>query len=144
MSIKKIFIIVFVILLGLYLFYLYFPLMLVGPVMSVYYIDNNDSIAHDVTVEIFDEHNVSVYKKSYLLGSNKSVDLDREVQWWFPFPSKFITWNDGVYTFNFTVDYNYSKEITLNVTQYETISVDVFEMEPPDVFVPIRIRIATV
>lgn len=141
---KKITIIVIVFLVGLYLFFLVFPLVLVGSPMALYYIDNNDSIAHDITVEIFDGNNNSVFNKTYLLTSNESVFFKREVQWWVPFPSTFITWSEGMYTFNFTVDYLYSEEITLDINQYESIQVDVFTMEHPKILIPIRIRIICV
>jgi hypothetical protein len=131
-------------LIGIYLFLLVFPLMLVGPPTALYYIDNDDSISHDVTVEIYDKDNNSIFNKTYLLGSNENVFFKREVQWWFPFPSTFVTWNDGLYTFNFTVDNQYYKGITRDINQYESIQIDVFTMEYPKILIPIRISIVCV
>ena len=142
MSIKKITVIILFLFLCMYFFFLFFPILFEAPA-PLYYINNSDSISHDVNVEIFDEHNVSIFNKTYLLNKNKSVTLDREVRWYLPFPSTVISWSNGIYTFNFTVDYIYSDEITANINQFETIMVSVFSMEHPKVLVPTKIMIGT-
>jgi len=144
MSIKRIAIILLVIFLGLYLFFAVFPVMVVSPA-SLYHINNRDEVTHNVTVEIFDEHNVSVFKKHYTLGPDESVDLEREVNWHLPFTSSFITWYDGVYTFNFTVDNNVSKDIVRDINQYEAIMVGLDSTDyPSSDIVTISISIASV
>jgi len=125
MSIKKIIVILFVILLGFYLLSLYIPLIIVGPPGPLFYISNEDTISHDVRVEIFDENNVSVFNNTYLLDANNSTRFEREVSWNFPFPSKLVTWDDGMYTFNFTVDNNVANEITSDIDQYMAVSVNI-------------------
>ena len=138
-------IIIIVIVLFLYIFFLVFPLALVGPPCSLYYIDNDDDKTHNITVEIFDEDHVSVFKHNYILSSNESINFKREIRWYLPFPSTFITWNDGVYTFNFTVDKNVSHQITRDINQYESICVDLYsEDHQSSEIIPIRIRIVTV
>lgn len=147
MILKKVILIIITlsIILFLYLFYLVFPLILVGPPCSLYYIYNNDNKTHNITVEIFNENHISIFEHSYQLGSNESVSYKREIRWHFPFPSMFITWDDGLYTFNFTVDKNVSNQITRDINQYESISVDLYEKnyQSSDI-IPIRIRIMTV
>ena len=144
MSIKRIAVILLVIFIGLYLIFNVFPIMVVSPA-SLYYINNHDEVTHNVTVEIFDEHNVSVFKKHYTLGHDESVDLEREVNWHLPFTSSFITWYDGVYTFNFTVDNNVSKDIVRDINQYETIMVGLDSTDyPSSDIVTISIMIASV
>jgi putative NADPH-quinone reductase len=70
--------------------------------------------------------------------------MKRTIQWWLSFPSTFVTWSDGVYSFNLTGDYQYTKELTKDISQYKTIDVSVFSMEYPKVIVPIRIEIVSV
>jgi len=144
LSIKRIIIIFVVFIVGLYLFFLIFPLMLVGPPTSLFVIRNKDSISHEVIIEIFNEKNVSVFKKTFQIDNKQNVNLDRNIRWWLPFPSTFITWSEGMYTFNITVDHIYTKEISRDINQYETIDIEVFSMDYNKVLIPIRIRIITV
>lgn len=125
MSIKKIIVILFVILLGLYLLSLYVPLLSPTIAVPLFFVENEDGVSHDVRVEIFDENNVSVFNNTYLLGANNSTKFEREVSWNFPFPLKLVTWDDGMYTFNFTVDNNVANEITSDIDQYMAVSVDI-------------------
>jgi len=142
---KAILITIIAIILFAYFFFLLFPLVLVGPPGPLYYIQNEDVIPHNITVEIFDAEHESVFKKSYVLDANEHVKLNREILWYFPFPSTFITWHDGVYTFNFTVDSNISNQITRDINQYESISVDLYDVDHfTSEIKPIRIRIMTV
>ena len=134
---------VVVIILCVYLFLLVFPLVLVGSPTLLYYIHNNDDKTHSLSVEIFDENNVSVFQKNYTLQPDETTDYDRTVNWHLPFPSTFISWSDGLYTFSFTVDNNVSKSITRDTNQYETIFVDLYSNYASKI-IPIRIRIVTV
>ena len=134
---------VVVIILCVYLFLLVFPLVLVGSPTSLYYIHNNDDKTHSLSGEIFDENNVSVFQKNHTLQPDETTDYDREVNWHLPFPSTFISWSDGLYTFSFTVDNNVSKSITRDTNQYETIFVDLYSNYASKI-IPIRIGIVTV
>ena len=133
-----------VIILLVYLFFLVFPLLLVGTPTSLFYIQNEDSISHNVTVEILDEQNTTVFNTSYFLDDNERVYVDREIHWYFPFPSTFITWSDGEFTFCFTVDNNVSDQITRDINQYESVSVDIETGKNQSEHVDIIIRILTV
>jgi len=141
-KIRKI-IIMSIVIIGFYLFFLIFPLILVGPPTPLFIIHNKDSVSHDIIVEIFNDHQDSVFKEKYLMNNNEIIEFERKIQWW-PYPPSFITWSNGKHTFNITVDYKYSKEITRDITQYETIDVEVFAMDYPKVLIPIRISIVTV
>lgn len=123
MSWKRIALILLILFVGYYLFFLVFPLVLVGPPTSLYYLSNHDDVSHNVTVQIFDDSNITVLKKHYILDTNESISLDREIRWYFPTPSTFVTWSDGVYTFNFTVDNVVSEEVTEEIGQYLTVAV---------------------
>ena len=132
MSIKKIIIILFVVFFGLYILSVYIPLLSPTIAVPLFYIENEDNISHDVRVEIFDENNISVFNQTYILSSNSRVKFDREVSWNFPFPSKLVTWDDGMYTFNFTVDNNSSNEITREIDQYMSVVADIIPSSNED------------
>lgn len=57
-SIKRIAVILVIGFIGLYLFFNVLPIVFVGPA-PLYHIYNADEIPHNITVEIFDEHNAS-------------------------------------------------------------------------------------
>jgi len=144
MSIKKIIIMLFVVFFVLYLISLYIPLLSPTIAVPLFYIENEDNISHDVRVEIFDENNVSVFNQTYILSSNSSLDFDREVSWNFPFPSKLVTWDDGFYTFNFTVDNNSSNEITRDINQYMSVTAIIKPSSNEDDEIVIDIKIMSV
>jgi len=145
---KKVIILIISLLLifiGYYFFFLVFPLMMVGPPCHVYSIGNYDNITHNITVEILDEKNNSVFLKQYSIQPDQRVDYDRQVRWYIPLSSEYITWSHGTYTFHFTVDNNISKSITTKIWTHQTIGVwlylqGAYDDEP----VPIDIKIATV
>lgn len=141
---KFLLITIIAIILIVYFFFLFLPLILVGSPTALFYIQNEDSFSHNVSVEIFNEQNVSVFNKSYLLDDNESVHYDREIRWYFPFPSSFVTWSDGEYVFHFTVDGNSTNQITRDINQYESISVKIEPSENQSESVDIIIRILTV
>ena len=143
MSIKRIGIILLSIFIGLYLFFAVFPVMMMSPA-SLYYIKNADEMTHNIMVEIFDENNLSVFMKNYTLGPEESVSIDRKVNWHLPLTSSFITWSDGVYFFNFTVDNNVSKEYIREVNMFESISVRLYTTDySSSEIIPIEIKITT-
>jgi ABC-type dipeptide/oligopeptide/nickel transport system permease component len=144
MSIKKIIVILFIILLGLYILSVYIPLLSPTIAVPLFYIENEDGVSHDVRVEIFDENNVSVFNNTYLLGANNSTRFEKEVSWNFPFPSKIVTWYDGKYTFNFTVDNNSSNEITRDINQYMSVTAIIKPSSNEDDEIVIDIKIMSV
>ena len=141
---KIVIIIVLFIFLSGYLFFLILPLVLVGSPTPVYYIRNHDEQIHFISVEILDENNVSVLQENYSLKPEESVRYERQINWHLPIPKYFISWSDGIFTFNFTLDNNISKSITREMYQYETIDVSLYfkghyDPEP----IPIEIQILT-
>jgi ABC-type dipeptide/oligopeptide/nickel transport system permease component len=144
MAIKKILFIIVVVIIGLYLFLQFTPFIIVGPPCPVYYIGNEDVIPHNITVEIFDEKNISVFSKYYTIESDSNIRFDRELQYNFPFPSKIVTWYDGKYTFNFTVDNNSSNEITRDINQYMSVTAIIKPSSNEDDEIVIDIKIMSV
>ena len=124
-------------------FNLIFPLILVSLPTPLFLIRNQDLISHDDIIEIFDEKNISLLKETYLMDDKQSAGLYREIQWLLRISQTFITGSDDMYTFNINVDYDYTKEITIDINQYETIDVKGFAMDYPKVLIPIRISIIT-
>ena len=144
-KITIVFLILLILFIGYYLFFLVFPIILVGPPMSIYDIRNMDSITHNVSIEIFDSNNNSSYLKTYTIHPDETVEFERQINWFIPITSEYITWSHGTYTFQFTVDNNISKNITTLVRTWQTISVWLYYQGPHDIeAIPIEIKIATV
>jgi hypothetical protein len=122
MKIKRIVAIFIIFFIGLYLFFNVLPIVIVSPA-SVYSIYNADNVEHYIVVEIFDEHNDTIFIRNYTLAPKESVGLDRQINWHLPFTSSFVSWNDRMCRFNFTVDGNLSQDYVRKLNQYECISV---------------------
>ena len=148
MNKKKIKLTIFVILIlfiGYYLFFLVTPLIVVGPPSSVYSITNYDSMPHNISVLIFDENNKSVLQNTYVIRPEQNVDFDRQINWHIPIMSEQITWSHGTYPFQFILDNNISKNITIPIWPWQTIGVwlyyqGYYDNEP----IPIDIKVSTV
>ena len=142
-SIKRIAVLLVIVFIGLYLFFNVLPIVIVSPA-PLYHIYNADEQNHNITVEIFDENNVSVLKKHYMICPEESVDIEREINWHLPFTSSFVTWNDRTYRFNFTVDGNVSKEYIGGANQYECISVSLYTTDySSSEIIPIKIGLSS-
>jgi len=57
--------------------------------------------------------------------------LNRRISFLPPIPSNLFTWDDGPYTFYFTLDDNIMKNITTNPWPYETIGVYLYINDEP-------------
>ena len=92
---------------------------------------------HFINVDVFDESNNSIYNKVYFLNPDESIELERELNWLPPTPSNLFTWDDGPYTFYFTLDDNISRNITTNPWPYETICVRLYfeDTEPIEILI---------
>ncbi|MEA1999240.1 MAG: hypothetical protein U9N61_07960 [Euryarchaeota archaeon] len=74
-------------------FYIYFPILLAGPIGPLQFdLHNNDTNEHNITVEVFDYKNKSIFKETYELGSKEEAS------------TPVITKRRGEYVFNVTVD----------------------------------------
>lgn len=74
-------------------FYIYFPILLAGPIGPLQFdLHNNDTNEHNITVEVFDYKNKSIFKETYELGSKEGAS------------TPVITKRRGEYVFNVTVD----------------------------------------
>lgn len=137
-------IIILLIILGGYLFFLISPLLLIGFPAPVYHICNHDTQTHFISVKILDENNISILQKNYSLNPGETIRYERQINWYLPIPTCFISWSTGVFTFNFVLDEHISKNITTEIWVYQTIDVFLYpkkydESKPT----PIEIKIAT-
>ena len=133
---KSIVIIICIILAIVYFLFLTFPLYFIGSPSSVFNIRNNDEESHFVNVNIFDENKNSIFNKIYYLEPNEKVSLNRRISFLPPIPSNLFTWDDGPYTFYFTLDDNIMKDLTLNPWPYETICIWLYyNGEPIDILI---------
>jgi len=128
---KTIVIIICIILASVYFLFLTFPLFFIGAPSPVFDIRNNDEENHFINVNIFDENKNSIFNKIYYLEPNESKSLNRRISFLPPIPSNLFTWDDGPYTFYFTLDDNIMKNITTNPWPYETIGVYLFVTDEP-------------
>jgi len=74
-------------------FYIYFPILTVGPIGHLQFdLHNNDINEHNITVEVFDSKNKSIFKETYELDSKERESTPG------------ITKRRGEYMFKVTVD----------------------------------------
>ncbi len=143
---KLIIVIISLIAIVVYLFYLTFPLAIVGTPAPLYTINNKDTASHHIQIQIIKKNNGIVFQKNYTIPPNTSVRYDRAINWHSPFPSHFIEWSNGdVLTFHFLLDDTISENITNRAYQYETILVDLYSREKNNTQEsPIKINIISV
>lgn len=90
-------------------YFVVFPFLLVGPPTSLFYIENNDLQNHEVTVEVFDSHNESVFKESYELAPGGRIAQPKSlwllIRWSMPLSKgKYTYWAEGEYEFKVNLD----------------------------------------
>ncbi|MEA1895699.1 MAG: hypothetical protein U9N36_11000 [Euryarchaeota archaeon] len=75
-------------------FYIYFPILLAGPIEPLHFhVGTNDNVnRHNITIEIFNYNNKSIFKETYNLDPKEGID------------SPGITKRRGKYTIKVTVD----------------------------------------
>ena len=125
MMIKKLIVAISIIAIGLYLtFYMLIPYFVIKP-LPLYCIENEDSIVHNVTIEITDNSEI-LLKENYTLNPNDEVCYERSLGWypkimWYP-----ITWSEGIYTFRVYVEGKPLKEHKSKFSILKTVYVKVY------------------
>jgi hypothetical protein len=102
--------------------------LLLGPPTSLFYIDNEDLQSHEVTVEVFDSHNESIFKETYELAPEARISQPKPVwlilQWSMPWSKgKYIYWSKGAYKFKIILDGE--TEGSLGALLHPWVSVDI-------------------
>lgn len=130
-----------IILFGYLFFYLIGPIMLAGPPLSLYDIRNNTAENHTIIIEIFDKNNISVLKETYNLSPGENIGYDREIGWYPKISCYLITWPEGTYTFDITLDNEYLERYTTDVRPTQSLSIELFYEDPwTNEIYPIYIR----
>jgi len=114
------------ILFGYLFFFLIGPLILTGPPLPLYYIDNRSSENHTIIVEIFDENNISVLRETYNLLPEEEIQYERGIGWGPKITWYLFTWADGIYTFYLNLDDKYSEWYTMDVFPTSSLDINLF------------------
>lgn len=90
-------------------YFVVFPYLLVGPPTPLFYACNNDLQSHEVTVEVFDSHNESIFKESYELATEERIAQPKSLwlllRWSMPLSKgKYTYWAEGEYEFKVNLD----------------------------------------
>lgn len=92
---------------------------------SFFEIRNNDAETHEVTVEIFDSQNNSIFKESYNLSPNEAVSEKKPFGLLYSIEMK-------EYAFKITLDNGVAKENTLvSLHRWSTADITIGESEEP-------------
>jgi hypothetical protein len=115
-NIRKILLLLLIILLAAFVGYYALIFLLGGPALPNFFeIRNNDAGTHEVTVEILDSHNSSIFKESYKLYPNERISKAK------PFDLLYSTRMKN-YTFRITLD---------NGVEEETIPISLHRLSTP-------------
>lgn len=138
MNVKTVFSLLVIFVLLFYLFNLISSLTTVITPISLYSIENEDDQTHKVTIEILNKNNNTIHKQNYTLLSKERISYRRIIQRNLPYFSPTLNWSEGIFTFNFTVDDIISDNITMDIDQWMTISVDLYSKG-----IPLKIQVTT-
>ena len=106
---RKILIFLGILILILLSYFVVFPFLLVGPPTSLFDIYNNDLQSHEVTVEVFDSYNESIFKETYELAPEERIAQPKSswllFRWSMPWSKgKYMYWAEGEYEFKVILD----------------------------------------
>ena len=126
-NIRKILLLLLIILLAAFVGYCALIFLLCGPALPNFFeIRNNDAGTHEVTVEILDSHNSSIFKESYKLYPGERASEAK--------PSG-LQYSTGMkkYTFKITLDNGIEeKNIPISLHRWSTAVIDIdWENEDP-------------
>ena len=75
----------------------------------LFLIANHDEVNHKVEVEIFDSNNNSIFIESFVVKPDDLFEFDRGLDWCPKNRLYWLSWDEGSYTFNVTLDDTYNK-----------------------------------
>ncbi|MEA1869265.1 MAG: hypothetical protein U9N61_09245 [Euryarchaeota archaeon] len=103
-------------------FYIYLPILFIGPIEPLQFraCNYDDIYEHNITVEIFDYKNKSIFKETYELGPKEVIG------------SPGITKRRGKYTIKVTVDdkITHTSKANVGYGQYEVL-IRLYSKNPP-------------
>jgi hypothetical protein len=140
---QKIFIFLGILILILLSYFAVFPFLLLGPPTSLFYIDNEDLQSHEVTVEVFDSHNESIFKETYELAPEEHISQPKPLwlllRWSMPWSKgKYIYWSEGAYEFKIILDGETTGSLGALLHPWISVGIDINSSSP------VKIRIETV
>lgn len=106
-------------------------LLLFGSSTSLFHMSNNVLQSHEVTVEIFDVHNESIFKEKYLLAPDDRVSHQKPT--WLLLQLSIPPGNKEEYTFKATLDDNITKTHRFEVEMWNTLDIKIrgYDAESP-------------
>ena len=140
---QKIFIFLGILLFILLSCFIVLPFLLAGPPTPLFYIDNNDPQSHELTVEVFDSHNESVFKDKYELAPKEHIEQPKSLwlllQRSMPWPEQ---GEKGNYEFKVILDSNITD--TCRTLPHPLTSVVIYVDEKNGSQSPMSMRVITV
>jgi len=117
----KIILLLLIILVAAFVGYNVLIFLLGGPALDNFFeLTNRDSGTHEISVEIFDSDNESVFKESYKLYPNESVSKAKPFNLRSSFESK-------EYTFRIILDNGFAEETTsVSLNRWSTATIDIY------------------
>lgn len=108
--------------------YFILPFLVLGAPTPLYSIDNDNPESHEVTVEVLDSHNESVFEETYELAPKEHVSQPKPLwlllRWATPWSKgRYIYWSEGVYEFKVILDGE--TEGSLGALLHPWVSVDI-------------------
>ena len=116
-------------------FHIIFPFFLVGSPLPLYYVQNEDDNSHEVVIEVFDPHNISILKETHDLSPKDSIEHPK------PSSLKF-TQVEGDYTFKVTLDGEITETFETEVYPHSMVDIGLYDEDSNSGEVtPIYIRV---
>lgn len=144
---RKIFIFLGILILILLNYFVVFPYLLVGSPEPLFYIDNNDLQNHEVTVEVFDSYNESIFKGTYELAPDEHIAQPKSLwlllRWSMPWSKgKYIYFAEGEYEFKVILDSETTDTCRTLPHVWSSVVIDIDKTNNADS--PMRIGVITV
>ncbi|WP_052722715.1 MULTISPECIES: hypothetical protein [unclassified Methanosarcina] len=144
---RKILIFLGILILILLSYFVVFPFLLVGPPAPLFYVYNNDLQSHEITVEVFDSYNESIFKETYELAPEEHIAQPKSswllLRWSMPWSKgKYTYWAEGVYEFKVSLDNEITDNCRILPHPWNSVVIDIDEVK--DSNSPISMGIVTV
>jgi len=144
---RKILIFLGILILILLSYFVVFPFLLVGPPAPLFYVYNNDLQSHEITVEVFDLYNESIFKETYELAPEEHIAQPKSswllLRWSMPWSKgKYTYWAEGEYEFKVILDNEITDNCRILPHPWNSVVIDIDEVK--DSNSPISMGIVTV
>ena len=120
-------------------YFVVFPYLLVGSPEPLFYIHNNDLQNHEVTVEVFDSYNESIFKETYELSPEEHILRPKPS--WLLLKLYFLPGDKEKYTVKVTSYDNLTETRLVEFQLWNTVHVELYNHEAET---PIAINVTTV